>query len=169
MFYFNFKFERVHCQLYIDRLGAKHCEALALGKRSIAGGDVCWHLRFVGFLHFFMVFIFIFSLAFDVLKGHEKKTLMISVVGSFLPVYFDKNIKYARTAVSFGSVAERSKRWFKAPVSSEAWVRIPPLPFILYLFLTIHLVKILMGKHKRFVFRCLISFQALNRSIVKAS
>ena len=61
MFYFNFKFERVHCQLYIDRLGAKHCEALALGKRSIAGGDVCWHLRFVGFLHFFMVFIFIFS------------------------------------------------------------------------------------------------------------
>ena len=61
------------------------------------------------------------------------------------------------------------RRWFKAPVSSEAWVRIPPLPFILYLFLTIHLVKILMGKHKRFVFRCLISFQALNRSIVKAS
>ena len=34
---------------------------------------------------------------------------MICVVGSFLPVYFDKNIKYARLSVSFGSVAERSK------------------------------------------------------------
>ena len=109
MFYFNFKFERVHCQLYIDRLGAKHCEALALGKRSMAGGDVYWHLRFVGFHHFFIVFIFIFSLAFNVLKGHEKKTLMICVVGSFLLVYFDKNIKYAKFSVSFGSVAERSK------------------------------------------------------------
>ena len=61
------------------------------------------------------------------------------------------------------------RRWFKAPVSSEAWVRIPPLPFILYLFPTIHLVKILMGRPKRFMFRCMISFQALNRSIVKAS
>ena len=27
-----------------------------------------------------------------------------------------------------GSVAERLRRWFKAPVSSGAWVRIPPLP-----------------------------------------
>ena len=73
MFSFNFKFERVHCQLYIDRLGAKHCEALALGKRSMAVGDVCWHVTFVGFLHFFIVFIFIFSLAFNVLKCEEKK------------------------------------------------------------------------------------------------
>ena len=24
------------------------------------------------------------------------------------------------------------RRWFKAPVSSEAWVRIPPLPKILF-------------------------------------
>ena len=62
MFYFNFKFERVHCQLYIDRLGAKHCEVLALGKRSMGGGgDVCWHVTFVGFLHLIIVFIFIFS------------------------------------------------------------------------------------------------------------
>ena len=93
---------------------------------------------------------------------------MICVVGSFLPVYFD-NIKYASVYAGFGSVSERLRRWFKAPVSSVAWVRIPPLPFILYWFLTIHLVKILMGRHKRFVFRCLISFQSLNRSILKAS
>ena len=27
------------------------------------------------------------------------------------------------------------RRWFKAPVSSEAWVRIPPLPnFFIYFF-----------------------------------
>ncbi len=28
------------------------------------------------------------------------------------------------------------RRWFKAPVSSEAWVRIPPLPqeFLLFIF-----------------------------------
>ena len=34
---------------------------------------------------------------------------MIRVVGNFLPVYFDKNIKYASVFASFGSVAERSK------------------------------------------------------------
>ena len=26
------------------------------------------------------------------------------------------------------------RRWFKAPVSSEAWVRIPPLPYIFFTF-----------------------------------
>ena len=26
------------------------------------------------------------------------------------------------------------RRWFKAPVSSEAWVRIPPLPGIFWVF-----------------------------------
>ena len=25
------------------------------------------------------------------------------------------------------------RRWFKAPVSSEAWVRIPPLPFFFFI------------------------------------
>merc|ERR1711951_76345 len=30
------------------------------------------------------------------------------------------------------------RRWFKAPVSSEAWVRIPPLPYFFLLYSPCH-------------------------------
>ena len=47
------------------------------------------------------------------------------------------------TGASFNKVAWPSglRRWFKAPVSSEAWVRIPPLPMNLFHFSMRKLLK----------------------------
>ena len=48
------------------------------------------------------------------------------------------HISTTQTSPGTMSVAWPSglRRWFKAPVSSEAWVRIPPLPRIFSIFLT---------------------------------
>ena len=37
------------------------------------------------------------------------------------------------------------RRWFKAPVSSEAWVRIPPLPCVLFMVVVVVLVVVFGG------------------------
>ena len=47
--------------------------------------------------------------------GSAAKTLMS---------YLHNTASYA----GYGSVADGLRRWFKAPVSAGAWVRIPPLP-----------------------------------------
>ena len=43
------------------------------------------------------------------------------------------------------------RRWFKAPVSSEAWVRIPPLPHLLGLCLYTYIVKLAYINHTTYI------------------
>ncbi|KAH3736475.1 hypothetical protein DPMN_043044 [Dreissena polymorpha] len=63
---------------------------------------------------------------------HVKKSLQLFKKG--MPFFaINTKSKLGTGSVQYeGSVAERStsglRRWFKAPVSSEAWVQIPPLP-----------------------------------------
>ncbi len=52
--------------------------------------------------------------------------------------YWDYNFNHNKVAWPSGL-----RRWFKAPVSSEAWVQIPPLPknFLLFLFCPTYLKR----------------------------
>ena len=46
-------------------------------------------------------------------------------------LYYVQHLRRVSNVVAWPSGL---RRWFKAPVSSEAWVRIPPLPRFFYLY-----------------------------------
>ena len=63
-----------------------------------------------------------------------KKEQKLKISKYHMYMYFCINIylEFSSSSISRNKVAWPSglRRWFKAPVSSEAWVRIPPLPTI---------------------------------------